>query len=177
VTLIEWIAQILGLLAFTISLVGYTSTSDHRLKAMIAMGTAAFTLQFICLGAWLVSISLMMNTARSWLSIYRKGFSWFLLVISIQLMVSIPLARSYHDIFPIAGSILGSFGLLCLDGIRLRMAMFATTCFWFINNLLWGSIGGVMLDLLNASANLIAIYRIYCMQKQIDGKAKEQPLR
>ena len=35
--------------------------------------------------------------------------------------------------------------------------MLVTTTLWFFNNLVWGSIGGVMLDALNATAHLRAI--------------------
>lgn len=153
-----WIAQTLGIAAFLISLAGYLSPCDRRMKTMMTAGTALLALQFVLFGSWLVAVSLLMNTARTWLSIYRKGLRLFGLVALAQLAVGIVLARHAHDALPIAGSIVGSFGLLCLTGPRLRAAMLATTMLWFFNNLIWGSVGGMMLDALNATAHLRAIH-------------------
>ena len=155
---VTWLAQALGIVAFAISLVGYLSPCDRRLKIMMTVGTALLSLQFVLFGGWLVAVSLLMNTARTWLSIYRKGLRWFVPVALVQLGIGILMARHLHDALPIAGSIVGSFGLLCLSGPRLRAAMLVTTMLWFFNNLVWGSIGGVVLDALNATAHLRAIY-------------------
>jgi len=156
----ETIAQGLGILAFVISLVGYSSTSDRRLKVMMTSGTVILTVHFLFFGAWLAALSLGLNTVRTWLSIYRKGMRWFVGVALIQLAFSLPLVDGIRDAFPIAGSLVGSYGLLCLSGIKLRVAMLITTGCWLVNNLLWGSIGAVMLDILNASAHVFAMYRI-----------------
>ncbi len=155
---VTWLAQTLGIVAFAVSLAGYLSPCDRRMKIMMTVGTALLSLQFVLFGSWLVAVSLLMNTARTWLSIYRKGMRWFVPVALAQLVIGILLANHLHDALPIAGSIVGSFGLLCLNGPRLRAAMLATTTFWFFNNLIWGSIGGLMLDALNATAHLRAIH-------------------
>jgi hypothetical protein len=156
----EMIAQGLGILAFVISLVGYLSTSDRRLRVMMTSGLVVLTVHFLFFGAWLVALSLGLNTVRTWLSLYFKGRRWFVGVALIQLAFSLPLVDEIRDVFPIAGSLIGSYGLLCLSGIKLRVAMLITTACWFVSNLLWGSIGGVMLDTLNASAHVFAMYRM-----------------
>lgn len=156
----SWFAQGLGLLAFMISLIGYLSPSDRRLKVMMTIGTALLALQFVLLGAWLVAASLVINTGRTWLSIHRHGLRWFIPVAIVQLLAGIALAHRLHDVLPIAGSIIGSFGLLCLRGIPLRYAMLATTTLWFFNNLIWFSIGALLLDGLNASAHIRAIHML-----------------
>lgn len=157
----EWAAQTLGMIAFIISLVGYTSTNDHRLKIMMTTGTVILALHFVLFDAWLVATSLAMNTARTWLSIYRKGLHWFAIVAVAQLVVSVPLIVTARDVFPVVGSLIGSYGLLCLAGVKLRIAMVVTTCCWLVNNLLWGSVGAVLLDALNACAHLYAMFRIH----------------
>lgn len=161
---IAWGAQALGILAFLVSLRGYLSPDDRRMKAMMTVGTACFAMQFVLFGSWLVAVSLLMNTARTWLSIHRRGLRWFLPIAALQLAVGMALAQSPRDAFPIAGSIIGSYGLLCLRGIPLRAAMLATTAMWFVNNLVWGSIGGVLLDGLNASAHIRAICLLRAMR-------------
>ena len=156
----EWLAQTLGILAFLISLVGYLSTDDRRMKIMLTSGTAILSLHFVLFGAWLAALSLVMNTGRTWLSLHRRGMPIFFMVATAQLAVSIPLVSELRDVFPVIGSIVGSYGLLCLSGTGLRAALLVTTSFWFVNNLLWGSVGGLMLDAMNAVAHVYAILRI-----------------
>ena len=128
-----WPIQALGVGAFLVSLFGYLSLSDHRMKVMMTVGTALFALQFVFLGSWLVAVSLLINTSRTWLSIYHRGFRLFVVVALIQTIVGLSLAKQIYDFFPIAGSIIGSYGLLCLSGPKLRIAMLLTTTLWFIN--------------------------------------------
>lgn len=158
---LTWAAQALGILAFSVSLIGYLSTNDRRLKIMMTAGTAILSVHFVLFGAWIAAVSLVLNTARTWLSVHRRGLRWFIPVALAQLAISLPLISQPRDALPIAGSIIGSYGLLCLSGIKLRAAMLITTCFWLANNLLWGSVGAVMLDCLNASAHIFAMIRLH----------------
>ena len=156
----EHLAQALGLVAFLVSVIGYTSASDRRLKAMMTVGLVFLTVHFMVFGAWLAALNLALNTVRTWISLHRRGSRWFAGIAAIQLGVSLPLIGAVRDIFPVAGSIVGTYGLFCLSGVRLRVALLVTTGLWFVNNLLWGSIGAVLLDFMNALAHLVAIHRI-----------------
>ena len=49
---VTWLAQALGITAFAISLVGYLSPCDRRLKIMMTVGTALLSLQFVLFGGW-----------------------------------------------------------------------------------------------------------------------------
>ena len=161
----EHVAQALGLVAFLISLVGYTSASDRRLKTMMTVGLVFLTVHFMVFGAWLAALSLALNTVRTWVSLHRRGTRWFAGIATIQLAASLPLIGAVRDVFPVAGSIVGTYGLFCLSGVRLRVALLITTGLWFVNNLMWGSIGAVLLDGMNALAHLVAIHRIRAAAK------------
>jgi hypothetical protein len=127
---------------------------------MLTSGTAILTLHFMLFGAWLAAVSLILNTGRTWLSIYRRGTRVFVAIALAQLAISLPLVDSTRDMLPVVGSVVGSYGLLCLSGKWLRMALLITTGFWFVNNLLLWSVGAMMLDFLSAGAHIYAIHRI-----------------
>ena len=168
---VTWLAQALGIVAFAISLVGYLSPCDRRLKIMMTTGIGLLALQFVLFGSWLVASSLLVNSGRTWLSIHRKGLRWFVPVAAVQLALGLALAKQPFDALPIAGSIVGSFGLLCLQGIGLRVAMLITTALWFGNNVIWWSIGGMMLDGLNAGAHLRAIHLLRTLRPTVAGNS------
>ncbi len=168
---IAWLAQALGVIAFIVSLIGYLSPHDRRLKIMMTTGIGLLALQFVLFGSWLVASSLLVNSGRTWLSIHRKGLRWFVPVAAVQLALGLALAKQPFDALPIAGSIVGSFGLLCLQGIGLRVAMLITTALWFGNNVIWWSIGGMMLDGLNAGAHLRAIHLLRTLRPTVAGNS------
>ena len=159
-------AQAMGMLAFPVSLIGYLSTNDRRLKIMMTVGAAILSLHFVLFGAWIAAVSLVLNTARSWLSVHRRGLRWFIPVAIAQLVISVPLIHGARDTLPIIGSMIGSYGLLCLSGIKLRLAMLITTFFWLANNMILGSVGAVLLDCLNASAHVFAMLRLHRLARQ-----------
>jgi hypothetical protein len=161
------VAQALGLVGFLVSLVGYTSASDRRLKVMMTVGLVFLTVHFMVFGAWLVALNLTLNTGRTWLSLHRRGFRWFVGIAAVQLAASLPLVGAVRDVFPVAGSIMGTYALFCLSGVQLRVALLVTTGLWFVNNLLWRSIGAVLLDFVNALAHLVAIHRIRAATKDV----------
>ena len=169
--IIWWLAQALGVVAFLASLIGYLSPHDRRLKVMMTAGIGLLAIQFVLFGSWLVAVSLLVNASRTWLSIHRKGLRWFIPVAAIQLALGLALAKQPFDALPILGSIVGSYGLLCLQGIGLRVAMLITTALWFGNNIIWWSIGGMLLDGLNASAHLRAIYLLRRLRLKSSGNA------
>ena len=53
---VTWLAQALGITAFAISLVGYLSPCDRRMKIMMTAGTALLSLQFVLFGGWLLAL-------------------------------------------------------------------------------------------------------------------------
>jgi hypothetical protein len=87
-------------------------------------------------------------------------------IAAVQLAASLPLVGAVRDVFPVAGSIMGTYALFCLSGVQLRVALLVTTGLWFVNNLLWRSIGAVLLDFVNALAHLVAIHRIRAAAKE-----------
>ena len=157
----DWVSQSVGGCAFAVSVGAYATKSDRHMKMMIALGTMIFTIQYAYLGAWVVALNLLMNSARSWLSMHRQGVLWFLLIAALQIAVSLTHISTEKDWFPVLGSVMGSFALLCLSGVRMRLAMLVTTLLWLANNLIWGSVGGVLLDCINLFCNLLSIHTIW----------------
>uniref|UniRef100_UPI00208DF560 YgjV family protein n=1 Tax=Enterobacter sp. JH569 TaxID=2923092 RepID=UPI00208DF560 len=51
--------------------------------------------------------------------------------------------------------------LFCLTGIKMRVLLFAGSCLWLANNIIVGSIGGVLLEASVIVINLTTIYRLH----------------
>ncbi|OUS23460.1 hypothetical protein A9Q98_15395 [Thalassotalea sp. 42_200_T64] len=61
-----------------------------------------------------------------------------------MLMVSSLWATMWHDWLAVVGGCIGTYGLFCLTGIKMRATMLVGSCCWLLNNIILGSIGGTM---------------------------------
>jgi len=68
---------------------------------------------------------------------------------------------------PIAGACCATWGILCMQGIRMRIMVLASTALWLVNNILSHSIGGTVLEAFIAAANLTTITRILVDSKRV----------
>ncbi|MCU8536060.1 YgjV family protein, partial [Vibrio vulnificus] len=67
----------------------------------------------------------------------------------------------WWELWPIVGTVIGTYSLFVLSGIRMRIGFLAGATCWLINNILVGSIGGTLLEMTVIIMNLITIYRLY----------------
>ncbi len=168
--------QGISIVAFAVSLWGIISPNDNKLKKMMVTGTLIMIVHYALLGAWLVVVTLLLNTARTWLSIYKRGLKWFLIVTTIHLSINAPLVSTWTDALPLTGSTGASAALFMSSGITLRIVFIFSSMLWFGNNYVLHSIGGMMIDTLNVCAHLYSISLIYRLQKKeaLLAKLKEQ---
>lgn len=88
-----------------------------------------------------------------------------MLFVSLSLLVGFYLFDSYWDLLPITGSIVGTLTVFLLTGIRMRIGFLIGAFCWLANNIVIGSIGGVMLESTLIFVNLSTIYRLHRQAK------------
>jgi hypothetical protein len=62
---------------------------------------------------------------------------------------------------PIVGLCIGTYALFCLKGIAMRCAFLVGACCWLANNIIVGSIGTSLLEMVLIIVNLSTIIRLY----------------
>ena len=70
-------------------------------------------------------------------------------------------AEQWRDVWPILGTVIGTYSVFCLSGIRMRSGFLLGACCWLTNNILVGSIGGTLLEMTVIVMNSTTIYRLY----------------
>ncbi|MDW1951725.1 YgjV family protein, partial [Vibrio sp. 812(2023)] len=72
----------------------------------------------------------------------------------------------WRDLWPIIGTVIGTYSVFCLSGIRMRIGFLLGASCWLTNNILVGSIGGTLLEMTVIVMNLLTIYRLHRQQSE-----------
>ncbi|MDC2888662.1 YgjV family protein [Psychrosphaera algicola] len=118
------------------------------------------TLHFYLLGSTNGAIANGISFIRTVISIkfHGKYLGWIFLALNI--LWGVPMVESAVDVLPIIAACCGTFAIFFLQGIKMRLAFMTGAVCWIVNNVIVGSIGGVMLESMVLITNLITIIRL-----------------
>ena len=154
------LAQSIGYVAFLLGASAFLQKNDRHLKFLNGSQCVFYALHFVLLGNYPASGSLVVSAARSFLSIKTRS-RWvaaFFLVLNVA--VGFALVHSRLGWLPIAGGCLATTALFLLRGIPMRLVLLVSTLCWLTNNIVSGSIGGTLLEITIASANVSTMLRL-----------------
>lgn len=155
-----YVAQILGLVSFGLGVLCFYQKDDKKLKIIMLVMQVNNVLHFGLLGAWTASLSSMLSVARTGLALRTRSLRLAYLFILLSLTLGIVISDHWTDFFPIIGSCFGTYALFCLSGIKMRMAFSCGALCWLINNILVGSLGGILLEITLLMVNCNTMWRI-----------------
>ncbi|SUQ28481.1 membrane protein [Vibrio vulnificus] len=163
------LAQALGFLSFGLGISTFYQKNDRHLKILMLVFNLNHLLHFLLLGSMLSALSALLSALRTTTSIFTSS-KWvaaiFILIgigigIGIGIVSGLGMAEHWWELWPIVGTVIGTYSLFVLSGIRMRIGFLAGATCWLINNILVGSIGGTLLEMTVIIMNLITIYRLY----------------
>jgi hypothetical protein len=161
-----YVAQVLGFISFGLGVLCFYQKDDKKLKIIMLVMQVNNVLHFGLLGAWTASVSSILSVARTGLALRTRSRPLAYLFILLSLVLGLFISDRWTDFFPIIGSCCGTYALFCLSGIKMRVAFTCGAMFWLINNLLVGSLGGILLESTLLIVNLNTIRRIYKSNKK-----------
>jgi hypothetical protein len=97
---------------------------------------------------------------RSFLAVkYRSP--WLAgLIVAINLAVGAAVVRSGVGWIPVIASCAATLAVFTMQGVPMRLVLLACTFMWLTNNILSHSIGGTMLESVNAAVNVTTMIRM-----------------
>ena len=112
-----------------------------------------------------------MSGVRTALSI-RFRSAW-LAAATVAVNVALAAGVSTHGAgwIPVVGSSLGAVAVFTMRGIPMRLVLLTSTACWLANNVLAGSIGGVVLESIIAAASLSTVVRLALAARGVDARA------
>jgi len=112
------------------------------------------------LGALPACTSALVNSVRSLVAIRYKSFRLGLVMIAINLALGIAFVRSPWGWLPVIASAITTYAMFNLQGVPFRIALLCSTLLWLGNDVLTGSIGGTVLEMVTAGVNIFNMVRL-----------------
>jgi len=153
-------AQVVGYLAFALGVVSFLQKNDRRLKGAVALQAATYALHFALLGSVTAMAASLVTLSRAVLSLRTRSPWVAALLIAVNVVLGITFARHPAAWLPIAASSVGTLAFFLLHGITMRVVLLGGTLLWLTNNLVLGSVGGTLLELVIGAVNASTIVRI-----------------
>jgi hypothetical protein len=164
-------AQWLGYLAFAFGVGCFLQRDDHRFKFFMALECLSYVLHFALLGVPTAVASSLVSLARSLVAM-RTQSPWAAAgFVALLLVLGVWLYSGWVSMLPLAASCIGTLALFLLRGIAMRVVMLGGTLLWIVNNVLVGSVGGTMLEVVVATTNAFTIWRMWRAQRLADQPA------
>ncbi|MGF1765050.1 YgjV family protein [Aliivibrio kagoshimensis] len=160
------VGQGLGLLSFALGILSFKQRNDRRLKIMMVIFNLNHMVHFILLGSMSSAFGSFVSTLRTGTSIYTSSryvaFGFIILAVGLGSLT----INSLWDCLPMIGVSIGTYALFILRGISMRICLLFGSIVWLINNIIVGSIGGIMLEATVIIFNLRTIYCLSCSRKE-----------
>ncbi|WP_019614002.1 YgjV family protein [Psychromonas ossibalaenae] len=154
-------AQWLGLLSFALGIIAFSQKNDRSLKIVMLILNINHMLHYLFLGSFISALSALLGAVRTGTSIYTSSVYAALFFVGAGILSAFWAADSVLDLLPVLGGIIGTISVFMLQGIKMRIGFLLGALCWLINNIVVGSIGGVMLESTLVSVNLLTIYRLH----------------
>lgn len=153
-------AQALGFVSFALGISTFYQKDDRKLKVIMLIFNMNHLLHFFLLGSMTSALSAGLSAARTGTSIYTSS-KWVAAVfVVLGLGLGLSIADNWWDMWPILGTVIGTYAVFMLTGIAMRIAFLIGAMCWLTNNIIVGSIGGTMLEATLICVNLLTIYRL-----------------
>ncbi|MFY9510655.1 MAG: YgjV family protein [Rubrivivax sp.] len=154
-------AQLLGYLAFVFGVACFLQHDDRRFKIFMALECLSYALHFALLDKPTAVAGSLVGLARSLVAL-RTHSPWAAAgFVALSVALGAWWADGWVSLLPIVSSVLGTSALFLLRALTMRLVMLVGTLLWVLHNLLVGSIGGTLLELVVAGANLWTISRLW----------------
>lgn len=154
------IAQVVGFLAYGLGIMAFYQRDDRRLKVVMFVQNLTYLLHFLLLGTQSSAIGTGLSAARTGISLFYRRWWLVFVFIAIGVMMTAFTATTLKEWLPMGGLAFGCIALFILRGVPMRCAFLCGSMCWLLNNVLVGSIGGVMLEVTVSTMNSITIWRL-----------------
>jgi len=166
-TLAQLLGQLAGLVALAFCIAGFANRNDDRLMVLLISANVAFALMFAFFESWTAAALTVLVILRIALARrYQRNWKIMAGILAVNLLVAWVTWKTTTDVFPLTAAILGTIGMFMLRGIPLRIMLGLAALAWMLNNIVIGSVGGVLAEGMVLVTNIITIARLHRLQKK-----------
>jgi hypothetical protein len=108
--------------------------------------------------------SAIVACACSLVSIRIRSLTLALIFIAVNIALGLTCFHEPYELLSVMAICFATWGMFMMQGIGMRLFLLCGTLSWLANNILCGSIGGTVMDVLIATANIVTIAKL-CMAR------------
>lgn len=155
------IAQWVGLLAMALSIVVALQTNDKMLIALSFVTISLWATHFYLLGIIPAVVCNAIGAVRCLVTLKWTGWK-----VGIPFAIAIAIAGYFTyeapiSLLPIVASIVATMGTTLLEGVKMRLSLVVCSSCWLTHNILQGSIGGTIIEVINLCFFSYTIWRMW----------------
>jgi hypothetical protein len=94
------------------------------------------------------------------LALRYRAYALAAVIMAVNLAAGVVFVKTPAGWLPVVGSCVATIGIFTMSGVPLRCVLLASTLMWLSNNIISGSIGGTLLEMVIATANISTMVRI-----------------
>jgi hypothetical protein len=157
----QFIAQAIGVIASGFLIFAFTHKSDNYLKTYLILGNFIFASHFLMLGAYAGMLIACINCFRVALSIkFHKSNAMMFSFMVVYILAGVSIYEKPWDLLPVFSSLLGTFSMYKLSGIKLRLCGMLGSFSWLTYGIIFHSIGGIIAETSAMILNISTIFRL-----------------
>ncbi len=170
------IAQSLGIVAFLIAVLSFQRKTQRGIMTMQIFSCFCFTVHFLILGVMGGFILNLIAFFRSIVYSLRKTHKWAASLVWVYIFIPLVLASGAYSLFfaegasallPTIGMIITTFAGRMKKASAVRVLTLTNSPLWLIYNIIEGSLGGVMTEIVSICSIIIGILRLDIKKKEI----------
>lgn len=158
----EFIAQIIGIVAMFINILSFQCKKNHNLFVMIGIGSLLFSVNFLMLGAYVSAIYNIISIIRSSLALNKRFFTkkYFYLLCILYVVGTVFAYDNPWSVVLFVAQIVQTYTMWFKDGSVIRKSQFwFVSPVWVVNNIIVFSIGGILCEVFMMSSVIISFLR------------------
>lgn len=163
-------SQILVGIAICTDLLSFQLKKRVHIVSCLLVSCILISLHFMCLELWTAACMGLLAAARFITCVFTTDRVVRTLFVLATLIVSLVTYEGLLSVLCTVGGVFGIYASFCEDDKPLRQLMAIGTSIWLIHNIIAGSPGAVVMEILFLGSNVVGYFRYYIRpHKQVLG--------
>lgn len=155
------LSQILIGLAICSDLISFQFKKRSHIVTCLLISCTLISLHFFCLSHWTAACLGLVAATRFLTSIFSTSKRMMGVFICASIVISILTYDGLLSILGCSGALFGTVASFCKDDKQLRQLMFVGTILWLVHNILAGSPGAILMEIIFLGSNVVGYFRYY----------------
>ena len=158
--------QVIGLAAFFVGASAFFHQDGKKFRLHLTIFQMVLCSHFILMGAVTAALSCGISGLRSYASTKTQSSKVMWFFIALLWVMGLPNVNYSYELLALFGASVATWALFKTEGLKMRCLILFNSLCWLTNNLLLGSIGGVMMESTFIIVNIFTISMLIRKSKE-----------